>query len=48
MPFLVKSQESFEKSKENFSKRSGKIQEKFLSLTCGNPVTVSFIIHFLV
>ena len=36
--FLVKSQKNFEKSQENFSKRSGKSQEKFLSLTCGNPV----------
>ena len=30
MPILIKSQ-------ENFSKRSGKSQEKFLNLTCGNP-----------
>ena len=27
MPFLVKSQESFEKSQENFSEKSGKIPQ---------------------
>ena len=35
---LVKSQENLKKSQENFNKRSGKSQEKFLSLTFGNPV----------
>ena len=34
MPILVKSQ-------ENFSKRSGKSQEKFLSMTCGNHEYIS-------
>ena len=47
MKILVKSQVNFEKSQENLSKKSGKLKqkvrkspEKFLSLTCGNPVDV--------
>ena len=40
MPFLVKSQENFEKNQETLVKGQEKVrksQKKFLSLTCGNP-----------
>ena len=46
--FLVKGQKNFEKSQENFSKRSGKSHEKFLSLTCGNHVVNFLCFKFVI